>query len=42
MSGPLAGLVVADFTQLVQGPYASQVLSDLGAEVIKFEPPNGD
>lgn len=41
-SGPLAGVVVADFTQLVQGPFASQMLADMGAEVLKIEPPNGD
>jgi crotonobetainyl-CoA:carnitine CoA-transferase CaiB-like acyl-CoA transferase len=42
MDGPLAGLLVADFTQLVQGPYAAQILADLGAEVVKIEPPAGD
>lgn len=42
MPGPLQGIVVADFSQLVQGPFASQILSDLGAEVIKIEPPAGD
>src|ERR1700733_2983040 len=40
--GPLKGLVVLDFSQLAQGPYATQILRDLGAEIIKVEPPKGD
>jgi crotonobetainyl-CoA:carnitine CoA-transferase CaiB-like acyl-CoA transferase len=42
MAGPLAGLVVADFTQLAQGPFATQMMGDLGAEIIKIEPVKGD
>ncbi len=42
MAGPLAGLVVADFAQLAQGPFATQILGDMGAEIIKIEPPKGD
>jgi crotonobetainyl-CoA:carnitine CoA-transferase CaiB-like acyl-CoA transferase len=42
VSGPLKGLVVADFTQLVQGPWATQMLGDMGADIIKIEPPKGD
>lgn len=42
MAGPLAGLVVADFAQLAQGPFATQMLGDLGAEIIKIEPMKGD
>lgn len=42
MTGPLNGLVVADFTQLAQGPFATQILGDMGAEIIKIEPPKGD
>lgn len=42
MTGPLEGLVVADFAQLAQGPFATQMLGDLGAEIIKIEPPKGD
>jgi crotonobetainyl-CoA:carnitine CoA-transferase CaiB-like acyl-CoA transferase len=42
VSGPLEGLVVADFSQLAQGPYATQIFGDLGARVIKIEPPQGD
>ena len=42
MSGPLEGLRVADFSQLVQGPNATQMLADMGAEILKIEPLNGD
>jgi crotonobetainyl-CoA:carnitine CoA-transferase CaiB-like acyl-CoA transferase len=42
MFGPLSGVVVLDFSQLAQGPYATQILGDLGAEIIKIEPPKGD
>ena len=42
MGGPLEGLIVADFTGLAQGPFATQMLGDMGAEIIKIEPPKGD
>ncbi len=42
MTSPLEGIRVLDFSRVLAGPFAGRMLCDLGAEVVKLEPPEGD
>jgi crotonobetainyl-CoA:carnitine CoA-transferase CaiB-like acyl-CoA transferase len=42
VDGPLAGIVVADLSRVLAGPYCSMLLADMGATVVKVESPDGD
>ena len=42
MPGPLDGVRVLELGQIIAGPYAATALADLGAEVVKLEPPGGE
>lgn len=41
-AAPLAGIKVAEFCQVAAGPFCGMLLADMGADVVKIEPPQGD
>src|SRR5690349_6632982 len=41
-ASPLSGMLVADFSRVLAGPYATMLLADMGAEVVEVESPDGD
>src|SRR5205823_6648451 len=41
-NGPLAGIKILEFSEIIAAPFAGMLLSDMGAEIIKVEPPSGE
>jgi crotonobetainyl-CoA:carnitine CoA-transferase CaiB-like acyl-CoA transferase len=42
MAGPLSGVKIVDLSTVLMAPYATQIMGDMGADVIKIEAPTGD
>jgi crotonobetainyl-CoA:carnitine CoA-transferase CaiB-like acyl-CoA transferase len=42
MPGPLAGIRILEFSEIIAAPFAGMLLSDMGADIIKVEPPGGE
>ena len=42
MARPLDGIRIVDLTNMLMAPYTTQILGDMGADVVKVEPPGGD
>ena len=42
MSGPLDGVKIVDLSNMLMAPYATQILGDMGADIVKVEAPEGD
>ena len=41
-NGPLVGIKILEFSEIIAAPFAGMLLSDMGADIIKVEPPSGE